>query len=123
MTGHELNVSWSGRHAIVAMPEEIDLGNSADVGEQLTTVAGQSPELVTADLTSTVFCDSAGVYVLTRAHELVSANGGELRLALGDSPVARIFQLTGLDKIMPVYRDVQQSRDTPRAGPAREAGG
>ena len=123
MTGHELHVSWSGRHAIVSMPEEIDLGNSAEVGEQLTTVAGQSPELVTADLTSTVFCDSAGVYVLTRAHELVSANGGELRLALGDSPVARIFQLTGLDKIMPVYRDVQQSRDTPRPGPAPEAGG
>jgi anti-sigma B factor antagonist len=123
MTGHELHVSWCGRHAIVTMPEEIDLGNSADVGEQLKTVAGQSPELVTADLTSTVFCDSAGVYVLTRAHELVSANGGELRLALGDSPVARIFQLTGLDKIMPVYRDVRQSRDSPRAGPAPEAGG
>ena len=123
MTGQQLHVSWSGRHAIVSMPEEIDLGNSADVGEQLTTVAGQSPELVTADLTSTVFCDSAGVYVITRAHELVSANGGELRLALGDSPVARIFQLTGLDKIMPVYRDVQQSRDTPRAQPAPEAGG
>ena len=123
MTGHELHVSWSGRHAIVSMPDEIDLGNSADVGEQLTTVAGQSPELVTADMTATVFCDSAGVYVITRAHELVSANGGELRLALGDSPVARIFQLTGLDKIMPVYRDVQQSRDTPRARPAPEAGG
>ena len=123
MTGHELHVSWSGRHAIVTMPEEIDLGNSADVAEQLTAVAGQSPELLTADLTGTVFCDSAGVYVLTRAHELVRANGGELRLALGDSPVARIFQLTGLDKIMPVYRDVQQSRDTPRAGPTPEAGG
>ena len=123
MTGHELHVSWSGRHAVVTMPEEIDLGNSAEVAEELTAVAGQSPELLTADLTGTVFCDSAGVYVLTRAHELVAANGGELRLALGDSPVARIFQLTGLDKIMPVYRDVQQSRDTPRAGRAPEAGG
>ncbi len=123
MTGHELHVSWTGRHAIVTMPEEIDLGNSADVGEQLKTVAGRSPELVTADLTGTVFCDSAGVYVLTRAHQLVSASGGEFRLALGNSPVARIFELTGLDKIMPVYRDVQQSRDTPPAGPVPEAGG
>jgi hypothetical protein len=49
----------------------------------------------------------AGVYVLTRAHEVVTGNGGELRLALGDSPVARIFQLTGLDKVMPVYPDGQ----------------
>ncbi len=123
MTGQELQVSWSGRHAVVAMPDEIDLGNSDDVGEQLKAVAGQSPELITADLTGTMFCDSAGVYVLTRVHEQVTANGGELRLALGDSPVARIFQLTGLDKIMPVYRDVQQSRDTPRAEPGPEPGG
>jgi anti-sigma B factor antagonist len=123
MTGQQLHVSWSGRHAVVTMPEEIDLGNSASVGEQLSAVAGQSPDLITADLTGTVFCDSAGVYVLTRAYELVSANGGELRLALGDSPVARIFELTGLDKLMPVYRDVQHSRDTPRAEPHPEPGG
>jgi anti-sigma B factor antagonist len=123
MTGQELHVSWSGRHAIVTMPEAIDLGNSGSVGEQLNAVAAQSPALVTADLTGTVFCDSAGVYVITRAYELVTANGGELRLALGDSPVARIFELTGLDQLMPVYRDVQQSRDTPWAGPHPEPGG
>jgi anti-sigma B factor antagonist len=123
MTGQELHVSWSGCHAIVTMPEEIDLGNSGSVGEQLNAVAAQSPALVTADLTGTVFCDSAGVYVITRAYELVTANGGELRLALGDSPVARIFELTGLDQLMPVYRDVQQSRDTPWAGPHPEPGG
>jgi hypothetical protein len=46
---------------------EIDLGNADDVGAQLTALAGQSPDLVTADLTGTVFRDSAGVYVLTRA--------------------------------------------------------
>jgi anti-sigma B factor antagonist len=117
MTGQELQVSWSGGHAVVTMPDEIDLGNSGDVDEQLKAVAGQAPDLVTADLTSTVFCDSAGVYVLTRTRELLAAKGGELRLALGDSPVARIFELTGLDQIMPVYRDVQQSLDTPRAQP------
>jgi anti-sigma B factor antagonist len=123
MTGQELRVSWSGRHAIVTMPEEIDLDNSGEVDEQLSAVAGQAPDLITADLTATVFCDSAGVYVLTRTHELVAANGGELRLAIGDSPVARIFELTGLDQIMPVYRDVQQSLDTPPAEPRPEAGG
>ena len=123
MTGQELQVSWSGRHAIVTMPDEIDLGNSGDVDEQLRAVADQAPDLITADLTGTVFCDSAGVYVLARTRELVAAKGGELRLAMGDSPVARIFELTGLDKIMPVYRDVQQSLDTPRAESRPEPGG
>jgi anti-anti-sigma factor len=123
MTGQELQVSWWGRHAVVTMPDEIDLGNSGDVDEQLKAVAGQVPDLITADLTGTVFCDSAGVYVLSRTRELVAARGGELRLAMGDSPVARIFELTGLDQIMPVYRDVQQSLDTPRAEPRPGPGG
>jgi len=53
-----------------------------------------------------------------RAHERAGAGGGEPRLALGDSPTARIIQLAGLDQIVPVYRSVQQSLATPRNGPA-----
>jgi len=38
LTGHGLDVAWSGHHAIVTMPEEIDLVNSAGVREQLVAV-------------------------------------------------------------------------------------
>jgi len=40
-------------------------------------------------------------------------HGAEFRLALGDSPVARILQLTGVDTVMPLYRDVEHSLATP----------
>jgi len=49
--------------------------------------------------------------VLARAHQLATADGAELRIALGHSPVARIIQLIGLDQIVPVYPDVQHSLD------------
>src|SRR6266705_1905221 len=96
------------------MPEEIDLVNSAGVHEQLAAVAGQSPDVITIDMTSTMFCDSAGIQMLTRVRELAAAGGSEMRIAVGRSPVARILQLTGLDQVMPIYRDVQQSLGTPR---------
>ena len=118
MTAPEEGVRWSGRHAIVTMPEEIDLTNSPGLDELLVGVVAQSPETITVDLTATSFCDSAGISVLAHTHQLAAENGGELRIALGDSPVARIIQLIGLDEIVPVYRDVQQSLDT--AGPGRE---
>ena len=107
---------WSGRHVVVTMPTEIDAANSAAVTAQLAAVLSERPGLITADLTSTTFCDSAGVRAVARAGEQSAASGTELRIALGDSPVARIFQLTGLDQVMRVYRDVQQSVDTPRPG-------
>jgi anti-anti-sigma factor len=114
MTVQEQDVRWSGRHAVVTMPDEIDLSNSGDLDELMAAVAARSPEVMTVDLTATGFCDSAGVGVLARAHRLVTANGGELRIALGHSPVARIIQLIGLDQIVPLYHDVQQSLDAPR---------
>jgi anti-anti-sigma factor len=82
-------------------------------------VAAQSPDVITADMTATSFCDSAGAYAIARGSELAAARGSELRLALGDSPAARIFHLIGLDQIMPVYQDVQQSLRTPPASPGK----
>jgi len=111
MTAPDQGVRWSGRHAIVTMPDEIDLVNSGDLNEQLAAVIAQSPETVTVDMTATTFCDSAGISVLARAHELATASGGELRIALGHSPVARIIELVGLDQIVSVYPDVQHSLD------------
>ncbi|HTZ24599.1 MAG TPA: STAS domain-containing protein [Streptosporangiaceae bacterium] len=111
MTAPDQDVRWTGRHAIVTMPDEIDLTNSGDLHELVAAVIGQSPETVTIDMTATTFCDSAGISVLARAHELAMANGGELRIALGHSPVARIIQLVGLDQVVPVYPDVQHSLD------------
>jgi phosphoserine phosphatase RsbU/P len=108
------DVSWSGRHAIVAVPAEIDLANAADVGDLLAAVIRESPDLITVDMTATVFCDSAGVRALVRGNDLAAAGGSELRLAMGDSPATRVVQLIGLDQIIPVYRDVQQSLAAPR---------
>jgi phosphoserine phosphatase RsbU/P len=110
-------VAWSGRHAVVTMPAEIDMTNASDVTDLLAALAGQYPEVITADMTGTEFCDSAGVSALVRAHERAAAAGSELRLALGDSPAARIIQLIGLDQVIPLYPSVEQSLATPRNGP------
>jgi anti-anti-sigma factor len=124
-TGPELPVAWSGRHAVVTMPAEIDAENSAGVARHLAAVIGRSPGVLTADLTGTVFCDSTGIRALARARERAAGAGTELRLAVGDSPVRRMLQLTGLDQLMPCYRDARHSlatpRDQPGASPASPA--
>jgi anti-anti-sigma factor len=113
--GQQPVVYWSGRHAVVGMPEEIDVTNAPGLAGLLDAVAGQSAEVITADLTATSFCDSAGIEVLARAHRLAATRGAEFRLALGDSPVARILELTGLDAVVAIYRDAAQSLSAPPA--------
>ncbi|MGH3159412.1 MAG: STAS domain-containing protein [Streptosporangiaceae bacterium] len=109
-----LDVRWSGGQAIVRIPAELDLANSDSVDSQLADLCHGASGVITVDLTGTTFCDSSGICTLTRAHRLATENGGELRLAVGASPVRRILQLTGVDQILPVFRDVQHSLDTPR---------
>lgn len=115
MTAWERSVRWSGRHAVVTLPAEIDVTNSADVGEVLAAVAAEHPELITADLTGTSFCDSSGVHAIARGYRLAAQNGGELRLAVGSSPTLRVLELTGLDQVVSLYPDVEQSLATPPA--------
>ncbi len=118
MTDEGFEVTWSGCHAIVTTPAEIDLINATGLGDQLSAAASGSPEVITIDLSATTFCDSAGIRALVRAHERAAASGTELRIALGDSPVRRILQLTGVDQVLPVYHDVRHSLSTPRTGAA-----
>ena len=108
-------VRWHGRHAVVRLPAEIDLTNAAGVYVLLASVAAQSPEIVTADLADTEFCDSAGVNNLLRARRLIVEHDGELRIALGESPVGRVIELCGVDEVIPTFADVAESLATTRA--------
>jgi anti-sigma B factor antagonist len=113
VTAADFTVRWAGRHVVVTMPAEIDVTNSASVDSVLAGVAARHPDVITADMTSTVFCDSSGIHALARAHRRAASNGGELRLAVGTSPAVRVLQLTGMDKVLAVYHDVNESLAVP----------
>ncbi len=103
------SVRWSGRRAVVTLPAEIDVTTAARVYQLLAAVAAQRPDVLVADLTSTTFCDSAGLSALTRVRQTVLAYNGELRVALGTSPVGRIFELSGLGLVIPTFADAEQA--------------
>jgi anti-anti-sigma regulatory factor len=78
VTAADFTVRWAGRHVVATMPAEIDVTNSASVDSVLAGVAAQHPDLITADMTSTVFCDSSGIHALARAHDRPGPGAGRL---------------------------------------------
>jgi anti-sigma B factor antagonist len=94
---------------VVPFPEEIDVTNAEQVGAEFSAACGPDPAVVIADLTRTVFCDSAGVRCLLLAGSVAAQAGAEFRLAAGFPAVLRLLRLTGLDRRFMIYPDLDMA--------------
>jgi anti-sigma B factor antagonist len=88
---------------VVTAPEEIDTTNADGLRESLLEAAAHGHATLVADLTRTLFCDSAGLNVLVRQHKHALAEGGELRLVIPSVPVLRAFAVAGIDRVIPHF--------------------
>lgn len=95
-----------GPVAVVTLPEEIDMGNAALAGAELRAAIADGATVVIADLTGTTFCDSSGVRMLVLAARRAAHHDIDLRLAVTSTAVLRVFTVTGLDQVAPVYPGV-----------------
>ena len=94
------------RAVVVALPEEIDLTNTAGVAEQLTLAVGRHL-IVIIDMSATRFCDCAGARAIVRAHKRAAEGGAELRLVVTADPMRHILGRLGVDRLLDLYPSVE----------------
>ncbi len=88
---------------MVTLPAEVDYSNGQEVQEQLLAAFRPGIETVVVDMVSTTFCDSAGLARIVLAHRVAVARHVTLRVAVPSGIVTKIFEVTGLDTIVPLY--------------------
>lgn len=88
---------------LVTATGEIDMASAAELEEVL---AGESDEVVVANLSDVGFIDSSGLRALLAARDKLEDAGGRLVLVFGDGPVERIIDLTGLADRFEVFETV-----------------
>ena len=95
---------------VVTAPAEIDVTNAEQLRAVLLHSAARGHATILVDMTRTQFCDSAGLTVLVRAHKRAVAAGGELRLIIAaGGAVARIFAVTRLDLVFPLFGSLDEA--------------
>jgi anti-sigma B factor antagonist len=95
---------------VVALPAEIDVTNAEQVFSQLCAALGPGVDVVIADLTATVFCDSSGLRHLLFAQQRAREGDAQLRLAIPlGCPVRRVLELTGADRLLAIYPDLTEA--------------
>ena len=60
-------------------------------------------------MTQTAFCDSNAPNVLVRAGKRAAAGGGEVRLVIREPSLLRIFAVTGIDRMFPIFASLPEA--------------
>lgn len=94
---------------VVTAPEEIDVTNAAWLRSVLLEATAAGNATLVVDMSRTLFCDSAGLNVLVRAHQRAEAMGGQVRLVISTTDVRRIITVTGIDRVIPSFPSLEQA--------------
>jgi anti-sigma B factor antagonist len=111
----------NGGAYVISLSGEVDLYTAPDFKQKLLEVIGQGGRDVVIDFSNTTFIDSTTLGVLVGGVKRLRPNGGQLSLVCADRNITKIFEITGLDKVFPIYesRDeavaqIEQDDRTPR---------
>jgi anti-anti-sigma regulatory factor len=100
-------VRWTGRQAVVTLPEHIGASNAGQIREELLSVISRGAETVIADMSTTISCDHAGTDAVVRACQRAVISGAKLRLVVATRIAWQMLSLGGLDGLVSIYPSLE----------------
>jgi len=98
-----------GEKKIVAVGGEIDVYTAPKLREQLVELVSNGSYDLVVDMENVEFLDSTGLGVLVGGLKRVRAHEGSLRLVCTQERILKIFRITGLTKVFPIYSSVDEA--------------
>lgn len=98
-----------GDATVVVVGGEIDVYTAPKLREQLIDLVGSGSYHLVVDMESVEFLDSTGLGVLVGGLKRVRAHDGSLTLVCTQERILKIFRITGLTKVFPIYDSVQDA--------------
>ena len=71
-------------------------------------------DIAVIDMRSVTYLDSAALGMLMAARQRIFTGGGELRIVSADPRLKRLLAVTGIDKSVVVFAELQDALDAPR---------
>lgn len=106
----ELTTSETDGVSVLAVAGEVDIYSAPQLDECMSSlINGGSGDLggarVVLDLSEVGFLDSTGLGVVVKALKRVRENEGTLNVVVADERIAKVFRITGLDKVVELHGD------------------
>ena len=96
-------------HAVVAVSGEVDVFTAPKLREQLIDLVDQGSYNIVVDLSDVEFLDSTGLGVLVAGLKRVKTHEGTLKIVSTKDKILKIFRITGLTRIFPIYDSADEA--------------
>ncbi len=105
-----LTSAYLGRNAhVVTVAGELDVATAPALRDQLDRVLTEGGTDTVVDLLAVSFIDSVALGILVDASKRTKARGGTLRLVSDDRQIARIMEITGLDRVLRIHTTLREA--------------
>jgi anti-sigma B factor antagonist len=105
----DLIVRKEEEHAILEIGGEIDVYTAPKLREKLIELVSDGSYDLIVDLEKVDFLDSTGLGVLVGGLKRVRNHDGSLKLVCTQEKILKIFRITGLTKVFPIYASVDDA--------------
>ena len=99
----EAEITTLGDVALIAISGELDLALCVKVAPDLHAVLLSPARAVVIDLEAVSMVDSSGIALLLNTFRRLDQGGRQLSIACPMGPQRRAFELTALDRKLPMY--------------------
>lgn len=93
----------------IALEGEVDVYTAPRLKEELVSVIEGGCPNVVVDMEKVGFIDSSGLGVLVSALRRARERDGVVRIVCTRDNILKIFRITGLDKVFPIFSDVAEA--------------
>jgi anti-sigma B factor antagonist len=100
----------NGDVCAVTLDGEIDVYTAPRLKEELVSVVESGCPNVIVDMEKVGFIDSSGLGVLVSALRRARERDGVVRIVCTRDNILKIFRITGLDKVFPIFSDMDEAR-------------
>jgi anti-sigma B factor antagonist len=107
----EITTERDGDVCLMTLEGEVDVYTAPQLRERLVESIESGCGNVLVDLERVDFIDSSGLGVLVGGLRRAKERSGVVRLVCTRDNILKIFRITGLDKVFPIFSDVAQARE------------
>jgi len=105
----DVTVERTGSACTLAVTGEVDVYTSPVLKSYIVSALDDGCSDLVVDLEGVAFIDSSGLGVLVSGLRRVKEHGGSMRLVCTRENILKIFRITGLDKVFPIFDDVAEA--------------